>query len=173
MHIHDSFLTGLRAPRVRRWLAAGAMALLASTAATAQTRAALVKDVDSPASQPFAAASSPSFSGLTATGTLMTVPAGKRAVVEHFSCIDFLDAANNFVRMELSYTLGGTLRQHQFIHTPVGASLASGINVWSLSQPVRLYADAGTAIQVRAIRRSSTGSAGIECYVSGFYVDAL
>ena len=169
------FPSVLGTTRVKHWLAAGLIALLASNAATAQTRAALVKDVDSPASQPFAASGGvvnfPSGS-LNASSTLMTVPAGKRAVIEHVSCIDFLEAGNNFVRMEMRYTLGGVAQRHQFVHTRVGTSLIGTIDVWSFSQPVRLYADAGTTLQMAALRRSATGSGGIECQISGHYVDA-
>jgi hypothetical protein len=163
------------AARLKHWLAAGFIALLASTAATAQTRAALVKDVDSPASQPFAASSGvvnfPAGSS-NASSTLLTVPAGKRAILEHVSCIDFLETGNNFVRMEMRYTLGGVAQRHQFVHTRVGTSLIGSIDVWSFSQPVRLYADAGTILQMAALRRSTTGSGGIECQISGHYVDA-
>lgn len=173
MSMIESRFTHFRSMRLELVLGAALVALLASSPAPAQTRPALVKDVDSPASQPFGAVATPPFSGLGATGTLLTVPAGKRAVVEHFSCINFLDSANNFVRLELHYTVGGILRRQQFVHERVGTSLIAGIDVWSFSQPVRVYADAGTAIQVSAIRRSSTGSAGIECHISGHYVDAL
>jgi len=157
------------------WLAAGLLAMLASAAATAQTRPALVKDVNSPASQPFAANGSANFptGSANAASTLLTVPAGKRAVIEHVSCIDFLEVGNNFVRMELRYTLGAAANKHQFVHTRVGASFASNIDVWSFSQPIRLYADAGTTVEMSALRRSSAGSAGIECQISGHYVDAL
>lgn len=172
MSTSASLHNGLRSRRLGLVLAAGVIALLASTQAPAQTRAALVKDVDSPASQPFGAAATPAFSGVTATGTLLTVPAGKRAVVEHFSCINFLDSANNFIRLELRYTVGGTLRRHQFVHERVGPSFLTGIDVWSVGQPVRLYADEGTAIEVSALRRLTSGSAGIECYISGHYVNA-
>lgn len=176
MSYRESIADGRFATRVTHWLAAGAIALLASSAAMAQTRAALVKDVNSPPSQPFAANSGVAGfpSGANAiTVTLLTVPAGKRAVVEHVSCIDFLAVGDNFVRMEMRYTLGGVSQQHQFVHTRVGTSLIPSIDVWSLSQPVRLYADAGTTIQMAAIRRSGAGPGGIECQISGHYVDAL
>lgn len=165
-----TLVTDLRSLRLEIVLAAGVIALLTSLPSSAQTRPALVKDVDSPASQPFAASATPGFSGISANGTILTVPAGKRAVVEHFSCINFLDTGNNFVRLELGYTLDGATRRQQFVHDRVGTSLISGIDVWSFSQPVRLYADAGTAILVNALRRSGTGSGGIECHLSGHYV---
>jgi hypothetical protein len=160
---------------VRSWLAVGLLAMLASGAATAQTRPALVKDVNSPANQPLAANAGATFGGgdSSATATLLTVPAGKRAVIEHVSCIDYLGTGNNFVRTELRYTLGGVLNRHQFVHTLVGNSFVSGIDVWSFSQPVRLYADAGTTIQIYALRWSTAGSGGIECHISGHYVDAV
>jgi hypothetical protein len=176
MSVRESCFDGRLATRVTHWLAAGVIALMASGAATAQTRPALVKDVDSPASQPFAFSSNAASFGdfaLTLNVPMLTVPTGKRAVVEHVSCIDFLTTGNNFVRMEIQFVTGGVSRRHQFVHTLVGGSLISGIDIWSFSQPVRLYADAGTAIQMSALRRSSSGSGGVECDISGHYVDAL
>jgi hypothetical protein len=102
---------------------------------------------------------------------LLTVPAGKRAVIEHVSCIDFLASGNNFVRMQLTYTLGGTAKAMQFVHDFVGASFAPGVDVWSFSQPVRAYADPGTVVSMSALRRSVSGTGDIECELSGYYVD--
>ena len=140
----------------------------------AQLRAAFVKDLNNAAYQPFAADSGiksfPSNVG-SIDEDLLTVPAGKRAVIEHFSCIDFLTSTNNFVRMELRYTVGGTNSTHEFVHTNVGGSFVSGVDVFSLSQPVQAYADPSTTISVFASRRSSTGTGGIECKISGHYVD--
>lgn len=161
---------------VTHWLAAGVIALMVSGVATAQTRAALVKDVDSPASQPFAFSSGSTAFGASSLSLelpLITVPAGKRAVVEHVSCINYLASGNNFVRMEIGFVTGGVSRRHQFVHDYVGGSLLSGVDIWSFSQPVRLYADAGTAIRMSALRRSTSGSGGVECDISGHYVDAL
>lgn len=164
------------APRVTLWLAAGMIALMASGATMAQTRAALVKDVDSPASQPFAFSSNVTGFGASSRSLelpLITVPAGKRAVVEHVSCINYLASGINFVRLEIRFVTGGVERRHQFVHTFVGGSLSSGLDIWSFSQPVRLYADAGTAIRIYALRRLASGEGGVECDISGHFVDAL
>lgn len=140
----------------------------------AQIRAAFVKDLNNPAYQPFAVnsgvATFPS-SSTSVTQTLLTVPAGKRAVIEHFSCINFLAATNNFVRFEILYTSAGGAKAHQFVNTRVGESFVAGVDIWSLSQPVRAYADPSTTISVNAFRRSGTGLGGIECELSGHLVD--
>lgn len=140
----------------------------------AQVRAALVKDVDNPSRQPFAADSNVTNFGTGAidvSDPLLTVPAGKRAVIEHLSCINFLEAGNNFVRMELRYRLGGILQTHQFVHTRVGVSFIGTVDIWSFSQPIRAYADPSTEISIYALRRLTSGSGGIECQISGHYVD--
>jgi hypothetical protein len=140
----------------------------------AEIRAAFVRDVDNPALQPLSASSGlVTFApgSISANVALLSVPAGKRAVVEHFSCINYLASANNFVRFELEYTSNGETERHQFVHTRVGASLVGGIDVWSFSQPVSAYADPGTSMEITAIRRSTAGQGGIECYASGHYVD--
>lgn len=140
----------------------------------AQIRAALIKDVDNPARQPFSASTNiVAFKSgdVVLSETIMTVPAGKRAVLEHCSCINYLEAGNNFIRFELRYVSGGVNARHQFVHTRVGVSFSPTIDIWSFSQPVRAYADAGTAITIEALRRSVTGSGAIECYISGHFVD--
>jgi hypothetical protein len=140
----------------------------------AQVRAALIKDVDSPARQPFAVGTTiTDFAGgsNSLSDTVLTVPAGKRAVVEHVSCINYIDTANNWIRFEMRYTSAGAASKHQFVHTYVGPSFSSGIDIWSFSQPVRAYADPSTTITIAALRRSGSGAGGIECYVSGHYVD--
>lgn len=140
----------------------------------AQVRAALVKDVDNPSRQPFAAENPLNTFGagsIESTATLLTVPAGKRAVIEHVSCINYLEAGNNFVRMELRFRLGGVDQTHQFVNTRVGVSLSPTLDVWSFSQPIRAYADPSTAISIYAIRRSTSGLGGIDCQISGHYVD--
>jgi hypothetical protein len=138
----------------------------------AQVRAALIKDVDNPARQPFAATTG--LSNITvgfALETILTVPAGKRAVVEHVSCLNFLPTGDNFVRFELIYTSGGALTRHELVNTPHGPSFVGGIDLWAVSQPIRAYADPSTTLEVSLLRRLS-GNAGYECYVSGHYVDA-
>jgi hypothetical protein len=140
----------------------------------AQVRAALIKDVDNPARQPFAVGT-----GITdfavgsnsVSDTVLTVPAGKRAVVEHVSCINYVETANSWVRFEMNYTSAGAASRHQFVLTRVGPSFAAGIDIWSFSQPVQAYADPSTAITITALRRLSSGAGAIECYVSGHYVD--
>lgn len=142
--------------------------------AAAQTRPALVRDVDNGARQPFSASNSIvnfDTGNVSMTQTLLAVPAGKRAVVEHVSCINYLEAGNNFVRFEMQYTASGGPARHQFVNTRVGTSFVGSIDVWSFSQPVQAYADPSTPISINALRRSTTGSGGIECYISGYYVD--
>jgi len=138
----------------------------------AQIRAALVKDVDNGARQPFGVqALDFSFTATGGSADALTVPAGKRAVIEHVSCVDFLDASNNWVRMEMLFTSNGIGSRLQFVHERVGTSFSAGTDVWSFSQPVRAYADPGTTVSIAASRRLTSGLAGFECYLSGHYVD--
>jgi len=165
---------------LRRWLvvaaillAVGSLLAVTPTAVVAQIRAALVRDADNPARQPFSASNSSLYSGSSssAAATLLTVPSGKRAVVEHLSCINYLAVDNNFVRFEMLYIANGVAARHQFVNTRVGTSFVATADIWSFSQPVQAYADPGTEISVNALRRSSAGLGGLECDVSGYYVD--
>lgn len=166
---------------IRRWLvvaailaAVGSLLAVTPTSVVAQIRAALVRDVDNPARQPFSAWTSVvefDAGSTLLSRPLLTVPAGKRAVVEHMSCVNYLEVGNNFVRFEMRYTTNGTELKHQFVNTRAGTSFVSSADIWSFSQPVRAYADAGTEITVYALRRLTAGLAGMECYASGHYVD--
>jgi hypothetical protein len=150
--------------------ACGILAVFARPA-LAQLRAALVKDIDHPARQPFAAGAFPSVSGgASVSETFLTVPAGKRGVIEHVSCIISLDPSNNFVRIQVDVTTNGNVNSHQFLPSHVGPSIG-GLENWAFSQPVRLYADPGTDVELRVSRRLASSSGGVECYVSGHYVD--
>ncbi len=71
---------GKAAPSNRRWLAL-VMGLVAAAPAFAQ-RAALVRDIDRPAAQPVGVTCKMYFSAIQVTCNLLTVPAGKRLVVE-------------------------------------------------------------------------------------------
>jgi len=166
---------------LRRWLvvaailaAVGSMLAVTPTNVVAQIRAALVKDADNPARQPFSASTGIvrfATDSASASAPLLTVPSGKRAVVEHLSCINYLAVGNNFVRFELLSTTGGSAARHQFVHTNVGTSFTAEADIWSFSQPVQAYADPATEISVSALRRSSASLGGVECYASGYYVD--
>jgi len=154
-------------------LAAAAILGAVAQPVWAQVRAALVKDADNPARQPFSASSSSLYSGSSssAAATLLIVPSGKRAVVQHLSCINYLAVDNSFVRFEMLYIANGVAARHQFVNTHVGTSFVASADIWSFSQPVHAYADPGTEISVNALRRSSAGLGGLECDVSGYYVD--
>lgn len=58
----------------------------------------------------------------------------------------------------MQYTLNGVAGTHQFVHDFVGQSFLSNANVWSLSQEVRAYADAGTVIRILASRCGTSAS---------------
>lgn len=131
---------------------------------------ATVKDADNPARQPFRVSGTGMFGDYTGLSVnLITVPSGKRAVIEHCSCINYLAATDNFVRFELAVDGAPA---HQFVHTRVGTSYVPGVDIWSFSQPVRLYADPASVISAHGLRRS-TGTGGIECYISGYFVDVV
>lgn len=140
----------------------------------AQLRAALVKDLNNAAYQPFAA--DPGTKTFAAgsvglTQDLITVPAGKRAVIEHFSGLTALESTNSFIRFVIVYTSGGSQHRHEVVPVKVGGSFVAGIDILTFSQPVRAYADPGTTIMVLADRRSSGGYASVECHLSGYFVD--
>ena len=148
----------------------GLFGILASTVAQplwAQVRAALVRDIDTPALAPFQGEANMIFSTLNTQQLLTTVPAGKRLVVEHVS---FLYGGNSGAQLVF---LG--LRKGQFGNTelytqiqPPHASITPGISIQDGSEPVKAYFEAGDEVWVSA--SYTGGSANIDVQVSGYYV---
>jgi hypothetical protein len=78
----------IRAPGAQVWLVAGLVAMLASAAATAQTRPALVRSVDEPARVPYAHFLAPTCPfGNVCIAEFPVVPAGKRLRLTQVSVV--------------------------------------------------------------------------------------
>lgn len=120
-----------------------------------------VFDVDNPAFQPFQI-----HFPLGTDSPQLTVPAGKRLVIEHVTGNAF--SSGDVFWMAVLTTAGGEFASHLFPMTKVGVA-PSGNNVYVASAQTRIYADPGTnvSIQPDAIGPPSQRFSSI----SGYLVD--
>ena len=133
----------------------------------AAVKAALIRDVDNPAMQPFQAAGSCSLGGGCCCGNnVYTVPSGKRAVVEYVSaqCPQFPSGFGcaGFVQT----TLNGVMVSHSLRAVP-----ASNGTFNTVGQQVRIYGDAGTVITAGGYSTGGPATGTINLAISGYLVD--
>jgi hypothetical protein len=121
------------------------------TGASAQTKAALVRDVDRATAQPVNGACSGFSAAFNITKCLLyTVPAGKRLVVESISFQSYTDSAQSVVRL----LFGKDSPQYANIAFGAGVysgspgtpAIASGTKYYSGFQPVRFYMEEGDGL---------------------------
>jgi hypothetical protein len=141
-----------------------------STSAFAQTRPALVRDVDTPALKPFRAATSLSVDQYLNEQVLVTtVPAGQRLVIETISW-----SAGVMGDGQLIF---GGLRSGQFgpvyCYLPINPRHASaggnGVYLQDGSVSVKLYFEAGEQVWFTASRQNNV-SVYVDVAVQGYFV---
>ena len=141
--------------------------------ASAQTRPALVQDVENPARTPFWGHGSATIpvNFINQYASVGTVPAGQRLVIEHVAATCYMDADDNISQVTI-----GVYRGNTSAWTSWGVPLVAqkqgatwdGRATWVVSQPVRLYSDgvnAGTSINFAHSKTSATATC--YAYVSG------
>jgi len=141
----------------------------------------VVQDVSTPKRTPFQA--QPGFPALPFIGVNpvvepITVPAGKRLVIEHVSARAVLpfQAQSAFVYFSISTTAGGVTVEHS-LDVPqtftCGSCTSTGGTINAMSQETKFYADGGTTVQ--AVVQGAGGSAeaiDIKFAISGYLEDA-
>jgi hypothetical protein len=157
-------------------LTGGILGGFLSTVAFAQTRPAIVRDVENPALSPFTASAtltiSPGYAGAFGS-PLAEVPDGMRLVIEHVSVICRNTVSNPIVSASISVTertsIGSVSRPFQ---VPLGyqgnASIGGYTYVGSLS--TRLYSDRGISgggVTMGADRTSGDGTGSCSFAISG------
>jgi hypothetical protein len=99
----------------------------------------------------------------------ITIPPGKRFVMEHASATGFVPAGQK-LRMFVVTRLNSELTSHALVATPQGA-FEGGRDVFTASQPIRLYAGTDDFIKVVAERNSTAVNGFVFFSVSGYLVD--
>ncbi len=131
-----------------------------------------VREVANPAIQPFQAAGSAlvEFTDISKTFTLVTVPAGKRLVIEYAEASGFFEEGTKMSAI-ITTTVGGVTLQHQLAMIDQGVQ--SGSLVFVAAQPMRLYADPGTDV-IGIVSRGDPhppGGGGWGIAISGYFVN--
>ena len=133
-----------------------------------------VRSADNPAFQPYQHDDSGVLSqnGFTKTA-FFDVPAGKRLVIELVTIVAFLDIGNNLATATITVTPpGGVFVRHHLTRTPTGEVSGGPATGFTVTQPLRLYCEAGTgAVRVDVERLNNTGLFSTQFGVSGYLVD--
>jgi hypothetical protein len=125
----------------------------------------LVRDLDNPARQPYQAIASATS---TTPVLITTVPSGKRLVIEYIS------ALMNVPSGRLAFSLlaiqeGATLVfGHRLVLTKIGTP-APDIDAYEVSQPFRMYLNAGQTLSLTLL----TSNSSLSVFITGHYVDDI
>lgn len=133
---------------------------------------ALVRDVDHPARQPFqkeVIVNLAAGENEAQDFVPISIPSGQRFVMEHASATGFVPAGQK-LRMFVLTRLNSELTSHALVSTPQG-TFDGGRDVFTASQPLRLYAGTGDFIKVVAQRNATAVNGFVFFSVSGYLVD--
>jgi hypothetical protein len=151
--------------RFSETLIAATAACVLATSASAVTlpKAAVTEGFDDYA--PFSQRLDITMSNGFGNGTF-TVPAGVRLVIDYISADVGYSVGGNVLFDVATYLNGAEVESHLPV-IPNGVIL--GQQVWSLSSPTRIYADANSTVTI-ALLGSGTGSGGSIVGIYGHYV---
>jgi len=136
---------------------------------TVQTTAFSVQS--SPPLQPFAKEIAATFPGNGTSATAMfTVPAGKRLVIETVSLLIFLPSGQNYDSVSIATSVGGQTVNYSLFPGPIPQSGTA--SVYGITQPLKIYADAGTQVVAAVLRPIAFGDGTLDLVISGYLVDA-
>ena len=164
--------------RLFRYLLLVSVCSLAAGTASAQTRAALVKNVDEPGRTPYQTMvdfdpNPPVCSGAICIIRFPAVPAGKRLVVEHVSVL--VGVSGGGQPSFLAFGDFAVVNSNNIaIITPVFANTGinmGGVMFWALDRPVRVYFEAGAVPKLKLILSTNPAFVG-EASVVGYLIDA-
>lgn len=130
-----------------------------------------VRDVNNPAFQPFQKfmIGSVNDGELSIAFDILTVPAGKRAVIETVT-VQNSSPLGQKSRTYIITIVGGETGYHAIVLTPQGP--LGTLEELSATTSIRLYADPGTVIRGFFDRSGyPTGIAGANVQISGYYVN--
>ena len=102
------------------------------------------------------------------TGTHYTVPTGKRLVIEVISGKIAVASATRIRSVVTTRTSGGTMNTHLLW---LLQSVEGTQNVYAATHSVRLYADAGTKVDITTTRSNLADSGGTSYSFSGHLVN--
>jgi hypothetical protein len=134
----------------------------------AQVRAALVRDVDSPALAPVTLRADFTFTALNNQALLTTVPAGKRLVIDHATYNSAGATSDELIFLAVRSPQFGPIRLYLEINGP-HVSASSGFTIQDGSQPVKAYFEAGEEVWLTASHNTG-GARTLSVVLAGHYV---
>jgi len=157
-------------------LAAASSTILAPTTASAQVRAALVRNVDEPGRVPFAQDVVGTCNAVNCFFTFATVPAGKRLVIEQIeglarslSTTAVFSDAELVTSSSVTATSGVRHNFHMSLLSPAGSS--NVFNGWYFNSPTKAYVEAGSSPSVTMHQSTAGGTAFSQVTITGYLVD--
>ena len=125
-----------------------------------------IRDQDNPALQPVQAFG---FTSNNNSVSIITVPAGKRLVIESVSASMTIATGQRFLTVSVltSIAANGSLQNHYF--TPIFTGTFSGNDYFTFGESMRFYANPETTVYLSRNTTNSTGSVGVT--ISGYYVN--
>ena len=139
------------------------------TEATADSKAALVRDVDTPALSPFRATANLSLASVNLQTLITTVPAGKRLVIESISYYAASGVGSQMVYAALKNGPNGPVVQQ----IPVSSPRLSG-DANFIAQDgafvTRAYFEPGESVWLIGLGTNLNVSSVIQIYLQGYYV---
>lgn len=173
--------TPLRSPVVRLGALVFVVMILSAGIAAAKPRdvevvntldnPALIRDVDSPARQPFQAAVEGTMgAGTEGINLFVTVPTGKRLVIEYVSGTCFVPGGQKCIFSVGTIVNNAATSTFHNLQTEVVGPFGSE-DLFRAGEQVRIYGDGGTSVTLRADRDQPTGNATVRMSLSGHLVD--
>jgi hypothetical protein len=147
-----------------------ALVAFTHTEVAAQVKAALVRDIDTPALSPFRAVLDFSWIALQEDKLLTTVPAGKRLVIEHLSYRTLSTGGDQFVAgvLKIGY-FGFNPEVYLQINPPHASWNGAAWSEQDGSQPVKAYFDAGTEVWL-VVHHNTNNTRYLTLVATGYYV---
>lgn len=137
--------------------------------AMAQVRAAFVRNVDTPALQPFQSTVVLNFAFVNEQQLVLTVPAGKRLVIDNISYSATMPVGTQLIFGALRVSEFGTFRQFLEI-SPPHISASPSFILQDRSAPARVYFEAGEEVWLSLSTSSGAANRSMRTTLSGYFI---
>jgi hypothetical protein len=136
--------------------------------ASAQTRPALVRDVDTAALQPFRSGVDIPINSINTQALITTVPAGKRLIIDNISYFGSSEIGTQLIFAALRAGQFGSLEQVLPI-SPPHVSASPSFQIQEGSVLTQVYFEAGEEVWL-SVSKNAGGGANINVRVNGHFI---
>lgn len=120
----------------------------------------MVRDIDNPAFQPFAA-----YTQVPGTTILVIVPSGKRLVIDYVNALVRVSSGVPFIQLAVSFVQPG----RSYVMAQTSTSTSDSVTYYFYDKNVRIYLSAGNRLALTITGGTDLGVTSV--VVSGYYVD--